>query len=211
MSQFRVLLCSSSMLYNQTLAVAFQQSHSFQVVGQVDYSDLLDAATGMQPDVVILRLDDADLLPAVMQLKRHCPYQLPIMIVENPNSFSMADLVKSGVRGCLPLRMLPRQIVNAVDLIVVAGILCLPRINTTITSRQQLTANETGNIQNLTPREREVLSFLGKSLSNQEIAAAMCISESTVKTHLRNSFRKLKVRNRIEALAYLLGADIRPV
>lgn len=208
MSKFSVLICSSSSLYSQSLVVAFEEKHNFHVIAQVDYEELIKASLQVQPDVVILKMDDPELLPTVVELKSQCPYLLPIMIVEDPNLFSILDLVNVGVRGCLPLRMLPRQIANAVELIVVAGILCLPRLN----PRTALTGNglrdrEQKNIHALTSREREVLSFLGRSLSNQEIATELCLSESTIKTHLRNAFKKLKVRNRTEALAVLLGSD----
>jgi len=48
-------------------------------------------------------------------------------------------------------------------------------------------------------REREVLAMLCEGLRNKEIAARLCISEKTVKTHLGNVFRKLGVKSRMEA------------
>ena len=63
----------------------------------------------------------------------------------------------------------------------------------------------------LTTREREILDLMCHSFSNQEIAESLCISESTVKTHLRNVFRKLQVRNRSEAISVLYRADTGPV
>lgn len=209
MNQFRVLLCSDSPLYNQSLTVAFEENHSFRVVDQVSQEDLINASLRVQPDVVILKVDDAEGLSCIVELKSQCPFLFPIMIVEDPNQFNLFDLISGGVRGCLPLRMLPRQIVNAIELIVVAGILCLPRLNPRVVNHANGgREKEQTNINALTSREREVLSFLGKSLSNQEIAASLCLSESTVKTHLRNAFKKLKVRNRTEALAVLLGSDV---
>ena len=52
----------------------------------------------------------------------------------------------------------------------------------------------------LSSRELEVLRFIVKGLSNPEIAKNMLISESTVKAHVSNIFRKIKVKNRIEAV-----------
>jgi two-component system nitrate/nitrite response regulator NarL len=51
-------------------------------------------------------------------------------------------------------------------------------------------------------RERGVLKFLAKGLSNKEIAVSMRLSPSTVKKHVENIFRKLHVKNRVEAAIY---------
>lgn len=61
--------------------------------------------------------------------------------------------------------------------------------------------------QLLTQREREVLALLGAGKRNREIAAALWISENGVESHLKNIYRKLGVRNRVEAV--LRAAQIR--
>ena len=55
----------------------------------------------------------------------------------------------------------------------------------------------------LTPRQTEILRLAAKGLANAEIAGALGIAEGTVKVHLREAFRTLEVRNRVEALAHL--------
>jgi len=54
----------------------------------------------------------------------------------------------------------------------------------------------------LSEREREVLQFVAKGLSNKEIAASMKLSPSTVKRHVENISRKLQLKNRVEASVY---------
>ena len=54
----------------------------------------------------------------------------------------------------------------------------------------------------LSEREREVLQFVAKGLSNKEIAVSMRISPSTVKRHIENILRKLQLKNRVEASVY---------
>ena len=54
----------------------------------------------------------------------------------------------------------------------------------------------------LSEREREVLKFVAKGLSNKEIALSMRLSPSTVKRHVENILRRLQLKNRIEAAVY---------
>jgi two-component system nitrate/nitrite response regulator NarL len=54
----------------------------------------------------------------------------------------------------------------------------------------------------LSEREKEVLQFVAKGLSNKEIAASMKLSPSTVKRHIENILRKLQLKNRVEAAVY---------
>ena len=58
----------------------------------------------------------------------------------------------------------------------------------------------------LTPKEKEVLSLLAKGANNQEIAYQLCVQDVTIKTHLNNIFKKLKVSNRTQAV--LLAMEI---
>lgn len=58
------------------------------------------------------------------------------------------------------------------------------------------------NIENLSDREREVISLIGKGSTNREIAEKLVISEHTVKSHLRSILNKLNLRNRQQAAVY---------
>ena len=56
----------------------------------------------------------------------------------------------------------------------------------------------------LTEREREVLTLVGQGHSNKEIAHELCISEKTVKNHIANIFSKLHVNDRTQAVLYAI-------
>ncbi len=69
--------------------------------------------------------------------------------------------------------------------------------------RERQSSVSTPVYSNLTPREKEIIKLLGEGASNSEIANALFVSENTVKTHLHNVFKKIKVKNRLQALLWV--------
>lgn len=74
--------------------------------------------------------------------------------------------------------------------------------------KTEKTLNKDVNIEALTPKEKEVLSYVAKGASNQEIADKLCVRDVTVKTHLNNIFKKLKVTNRTQAVLLAMQIDL---
>ncbi len=74
--------------------------------------------------------------------------------------------------------------------------------------KAEKTLNKDVNIDALTPKEKEVLSYVAKGASNQEIADIMCVRDVTVKTHLNSIFKKLKVANRTQAVLLAMQIDL---
>lgn len=204
MGEYRVVICGGSPSWRAGLAAAFAGNGVFDVAESVDSPEMLDAAERIYPEVVLWKPEEEDAAPLLHELKQRCPFTLPVLMVRDPARVDLMGLLRAGVRGCIPLRLLPRQIIQALELIVMAGMLCLPRLGPEFFEGSQ---NAAGNalLKTLTKREHEVLSLLCRNLSNQEIAQTLFLSESTIKTHLRSIFRKLGVKNRSEALALTLS------
>lgn len=75
-------------------------------------------------------------------------------------------------------------------------------------SKNEKTLNKDVNIDALTPKEKEVLAYVAKGASNQEIADKLCVRDVTVKTHLNSIFKKLKVTNRTQAVLLAMQIDL---
>ena len=61
--------------------------------------------------------------------------------------------------------------------------------------------------EKLTDREQEILSYIGKGMTNKEIASELCISRHTVKAHISEILRKLKLNNRINAAIFFYAQN----
>lgn len=207
MNRYRILLSCESSALCQGLAITFEENSQFNIIDNVSSDLLLETALRMQPDILIWKIDTDDYKPRLAEINHQCPFTLIIILVEDPSNMDIRDLIKCGVRACLPLRLFPRQIVYAIELTAEAGIMCLPRPNIK-DLQNDLTEVNIPIIDALSNREREVLKILLNGSANQEIAACLCLAESTVKTHLHNIYQKMGVHNRHEA--YLKLVNMRP-
>jgi RNA polymerase sigma factor (sigma-70 family) len=69
---------------------------------------------------------------------------------------------------------------------------------------QALRGNRLARGDQLTPREREIILLVGQGLTDQEVAAQLCLSVRTVQNHLHRSYTKLRVNNRIDAVEMVM-------
>ena len=103
--------------------------------------------------------------------------------------------LKNGADGFVHAAMAREQVVRAVE-VVQKGELAAPRQLLRYLLSSQ---DEAPGLSDLTPRQREILELVGEGLSNPEIAGRLYLSESTIKQHLRATYKLLGVRNRTEA------------
>jgi DNA-binding NarL/FixJ family response regulator len=120
----------------------------------------------------------------------------------------------AGASGFLLKDVTPEQLVTAVSTVRAGDALLAPSITRRLVERFAPRAHGTpaglpahGDLSDLTPRELEVLQLVARGLSNSELAAQLCLSEATVKTHVARIFAKLQLRDRVQAvvLAYETG------
>jgi DNA-binding NarL/FixJ family response regulator len=119
--------------------------------------------------------------------------------------------LNAGASGFLLKDVSPEQLIASVRLVAVGDALLAPSITRRLIERfarpQADPFASHAALATLTPREMEVLTLIARGLSNAEIAAALTLSEATVKTHVARILPKLGVRDRVQAvvLAYELG------
>ena len=123
--------------------------------------------------------------------------------------------LSAGASGFLLKDVSPEHLIAAVRLVRCGDALLAPSITRRLVERFAPRAQVSGSapgrangdLSALTPRELEVLGLVARGLSNAELAAALTLSEATVKTHVARILAKLQLRNRVQAvvLAYEIG------
>ena len=186
-----------------------------EVVGEAaDGSDVLAVARACLPDVVLMdiRMPDLDGIAATRQLLDHGPRGLHVLMLTTFDLDEyLYEAMKAGAGGFL-LKDVPRaQLLAAVRSVAMGEASLAPslvrRLVDDFVGRPLAGRAVGGRLATLTPRETEVLLQMAGGLSNAEVAAALFLSEATVRTHVTHIFEKLGVRDRVQAvvLAYESG------
>lgn len=203
MGAYQLLLAGGNQQWRNSLRAFIDKSPFLKMVASVPFAEMVETALRLKPELLLWKLERENPLPALEELKLQCPFTLTVILVNDPRKYKLIELLQSGLQGCLTGQMFPRQIVKALELVAGTGLICLPRPVGEWWGGP-VSGCQTAACFSLTKRESEILTLLVKNLQNQEIAAALYLSESTVKTHLKSIFRKLGVRNRTEALSLAL-------
>ena len=166
------------------------------------------------PDVVLvdLMLDDsaadADGIAVIEQVARECPAVRIAVLTSYVDEEYVFPALRAGAQSYLLKDSGPEQLVDAVRRTAAGEAVLHPRVAAKVV--RQLRGEDTGDpnpFRELSERELEVLRVLADGASNREISAALSISETTVKTHVRAILTKLDVVDRTQAavLAWRTG------
>jgi DNA-binding NarL/FixJ family response regulator len=179
-----------------------------------DGKEAVAAALKYQPDVVLMdiRMPEMDGLEATRRiLASHggrSDVRIIILTTFDLDQYVYAAL-SAGASGFLLKDVSPEHLIAAVRLVRSGDALLAPSITRRLVERfaPRSPRSPDADLSALTPRELEVLGLVARGLSNAELAAALTLSEATVKTHVARILAKLQLRDRVQAvvLAYETG------
>jgi len=174
----------------------------FEVAGAVsDVKKALALMRWAQPDVVVVSSGVGDYLAAIRKLHSNWP-ELPLLVVSDAVSPEIVQtLLQAGVSGYIPTNASVDELVRAVYSVGRGERAIHPTILLSLLSHLSNQDQVSGPValEALSPREREVLSYLARGLCDRDIAQELFISVRTVQTHLSHIYAKLGVHSRIEA------------
>jgi DNA-binding NarL/FixJ family response regulator len=211
----RVLLADDEDLMRAGLVELLTADPQIEVVGQASTGrEAVDQARRLAPDVVLMdvRMPDLDGIAATREVLRVAP-QVKVLIL---TTFEQDDYVfgalRAGASGFLLKRTRPEELIGAVQTIAAGDSLLSPSVTRRVINRmaQQPTPElaDPAKLQDLTPREREVLELIARGLSNREIAAALVVEESTIRSHVKRILMKLDLRDRVQAVIFAYETGI---
>jgi DNA-binding NarL/FixJ family response regulator len=206
----RVLVADDQALFRRGVVVVLSASKDIEVVGEAaDGEEAVAAAQELQPDVVLMdvRMPRLSGVEATRHIRRSLPGTEVLMLTVSDEEEDLFESVKAGANGYLLKEVAIEEIAETVRAMAEGQAVVSPSMTTKLLSEFRSLARRASEREELPPpglteREMQVLQLMAQSKSNKEIAAALFISENTVKNHVRNILEKLHLHSRMEAVTY---------
>jgi DNA-binding NarL/FixJ family response regulator len=224
-AQIRVLLVDDQDLLRSGIRIILESEPGMVVVGEArDGHGALELIRQVSPDVVCLdvQMPGMDGLTATRLIAalEHPPAVLVLTTFDRDDY--LFEALEGGASGFLLKNSTPEQLVDAVQVVARGDALLSPDVTRRVIERfaqreagararagagsdaaaAAAGAAASALIADLTARERDVLAFVARGMSNAEIAAELFLGEATVKTHVSKVLQKLGVRDRIQAVVF---------
>jgi DNA-binding NarL/FixJ family response regulator len=214
----RLLLVDDQQLICQGLKAMLSLESDLEVIGIAHNGKAaLEQVEALQPDVVLmdLKMPVMDGREATRLICQSFPNTSVLVLTTFDDDGYIVDAMRAGAKGYLLKDMPSEELAQAIRLVqsgytqlapglmdkLLTGFSAAPATPTPTTQPSKLPA-----LEQLTPREQEVLRLIGKGLTNRDIAQQLFISEGTVKTHVTHLLNRLNLRNRSQLAIYANSA-----
>lgn len=222
----RVMLVDDQELVLDGIATILQAQPGLDVVARASMGQTaIDQAAQIRPDIVCMDIEMPGMsgIEATRQIVSAGGTQVIMLTTFNREDYLLESL-HAGASGFLLKTSAPEQLIAGIRSVASGDALLAPEVTRSliqhaVTHRPEERVGESraadsrltprlsplsgaGNPQDLTVRERDVLSLAAHGLSNGEIGAQLFIGAETVKTHISNVLAKLNLRNRVQAVAF---------
>jgi DNA-binding NarL/FixJ family response regulator len=206
MSTVRVLIVDDQPLARAGFKAVLEATGRIEVVAEAESGEqAVQLARRHDPDVVLMdvRMPGMDGIEAT----RRMPNQKVLILTTFGLDDYIIEALRAGASGFLLKDAPVEELVRAVRSVAAGDAQLSPAVTKRLLDQvarrlPSAVKRDTGSLADLTEREREVLRLLAAGMSNAEIAAALVVSEPTVKTHVSSVLQKLGVRDRVQAVIY---------
>jgi DNA-binding NarL/FixJ family response regulator len=206
MTPLRVVIADDQPMMRAGFKAVLEATGNIEVVAEASNGlEAVEAAQRHAPDVVLMdiRMPELDGIEATRRL----PRQRVLILTTFGLDQYIIEALRAGASGFLLKDAPTADVVEAVRAVAAGDAVLSPAITRQLLDQvaRRLPApvsQAPENLTQLTEREREVLRMLAAGLTNAEIAAALVVSEATVKSHVSNLLGKLGLRDRVQAVIY---------
>jgi DNA-binding NarL/FixJ family response regulator len=214
-SAVRVLLVDDDDLMRAGLKAVLSSDGRVEVVGEAaNGREAIERVRALEPDVVLMdvRMPDLDGIAATKEIVAVSPDAKVVILTTFEDDDYIFGALSAGASGFLLKRTGPEELLAAIQTVAAGDSLLSPSVTRSVIDRMaRQPPPDVGSsrlLDQLTPREREVLELLARGRSNTEIAGELVIEESTVKTHVKRILMKLRLRDRIQAVIFAYESGV---
>jgi NarL family two-component system response regulator LiaR len=210
----KVLIVDDHKVVRQGLRFLLEQEDGIEVVGEcADGPTAVQAVRTLQPTVVLLDLflPGQDGIAVLTQIKQDRPATEVLMLTSSTDEEHLLAAVRAGALAYLPKTAGVDQVVTSVRAAARGESVLEPRIAARLVREVREVAARRRPLDQLSPRELEVLAALSRGRSNRQVARALQISEETVKAHVSSILAKLGLADRTQAAIFGLQQRLVPL
>ena len=194
-----VVIVADSSFVVETIRLALKNSARLKVLGKVDgRGSIRTAVEQSQPDIVLVdeMQNSEDCLERIRECREEAEASTIVLLTMRMDDEWVGEALSAGVDACVSKSSHLPSLGTLIREIVSRNIVCAA-------PRAALESASLGASENLTAREREILTLVADGLTNATIGKQLWVTEQTVKFHLSNIYRKLGVSNRTEASRFV--------
>jgi DNA-binding NarL/FixJ family response regulator len=211
----RVVIADDQALVRSGFRLIVDARPDLEVVGEAeDGEQAVALVRELEPDVILLdiRMPNLDGVEATRRIVASGSSTRVLVLTTFDLDEYVYGAVRAGASGFLLKDVRPGELVDAIRVVASGNALLGPtaveRLLDRFAAADDAPSTDSTPLDSLTERETETLRLLANGLSNAEIAATLVVSEATVKTHVSNLFRKLGVRDRVQAVVAAYDAGL---
>ena len=204
----RVLLVDDHSLFRSGIRSLLQRHADFLVVGEAaDGVEGIKRAKQLKPDVVLLDLHMPGMsgVETLQLMHQDCPDTAIIMLTVSEESEDLALALRVGAQGYLIKNIETDYLLRSIRRAAAGETVVAEALTGKLVAQMQ-SAGQAGQtlsgLDKLTPREKDILACLALGESNKFIARKLDVAESTVKIHVQNVLKKLKLSSRVQAAVF---------
>lgn len=203
----RVLVVDDHAVVRAGIRALLAEVEDMEVVGEAgNGGEALTLAESLCPDVILMDLvmPEVDGIQAIRQIYQRQPTAKILALTSFSSDDKVFPAIKAGALGYLLKDTEPRDLVAAIRRVYRGESSLHPRIARKVLIELSHAGKRKAASQALTAREMDVLELIARGCTNQEIADRLCVSETTVRTHVSNILGRLHLTNRVQATLYAL-------
>jgi NarL family two-component system response regulator LiaR len=203
----RVIIVDDHTIVRKGILALLTEVEDIEVVGEAgDGQQALNLVEATQSDVILMDLvmPNMDGIEATQQITSQHPDARVLALTSFAADDKVFPAIKAGAMGYLLKDSDPKDLLTAIRQVYQGEPTLQPSIARKVLHELGRPSSQPQTPDPLTKREVEVLRFVAKGLSNQEIADELTIAEVTVRTHVSNILSKLHLANRVQATLYAL-------
>ncbi|HHZ01638.1 MAG TPA: response regulator transcription factor [Tissierellia bacterium] len=211
LSKLNFLLVDDHSLFREGLRRILEDYNITNIMEASSGEEVLSKPLSHKPDVVLMDFYMKELngIETTRRLLEMYPGLTIVLLTVSDDDNTIAEALRAGAQGFLNKNMHSKEIIQSLIQLLAGKIplskpisrALLSNLTAPAKNKESYKEEENKSISiKLSPREEEILFLLGLGRSNREIGQQLFISESTVKNHVRNIFKKLDVTNRTQAI-----------